>query len=371
MRPLPKHLIAGVLELTCTIQAIPAPTFYETQRAAFFLKYLTDLNLSDVQIDPVGNVLARLPGRDRARPLVVSAHMDTVHPVETPLAIQRLDDKIIGPGIGDNALGQAALVGLIRLLRMRNVQLPGDLWLAFNVGEEGLGDLRGIQAVTDRFGDNPLAYLVVEGLGLGTILHRGLGVERYRVTVRTPGGHSWVNFGQPSAIHELCTIVAKIAGLPIPQTPDTSWNVGTFHGGTSVNTIASEAWMELDVRSEDNPTLQNLLENIRAVANTVNRPGVQIDFERIGKRLAGQISANHPLVNLARDVLAEIGIEPRFAIASTDANLPLSRGIPAICIGITQGNKAHTKEEFIQTGPIQQGIQQLFGLVTCAWQELI
>lgn len=370
MKPLPNHLIASILELTCTIQAIPAPTFHETQRSAFFLKQLANLNLADVQIDPLGNVLARLPGSGNSRPLVISAHMDTVHPLETLLTTRQLDDRIIGPGIGDNALGQAALIGLVRLLRMRSFRPPGDLWLVFNVAEEGLGDLRGIQAITDRFGSHPLAYLVVEGLGLGTILHRGLGVERYRIAIHTPGGHSWVDYGHPSAIHELCIIVSKLAGLSIPQIPCTTWNVGVFHGGTSVNTIAPEAWLELDLRSDDGLALENLVADVQAIANSVRRPGVQVSLERIGKRLAGQIPANHALVNLARNVLAEIGVETRLDIASTDANLPLSRGFPAICVGITHGNNAHTREEYIQTGPVNQGIQQIFQLVTRAWLEL-
>jgi tripeptide aminopeptidase len=370
MRPLPDHFVESILELTCTIQAIPAPTFNETLRAEFFLEQFTNQGLVDVHKDQAGNVLGRLPGSGKGRPLIVSAHMDTVYPLEMPLSVQRLEDRMVGPGIGDNALGLAGIISLIRSLRMRTEKLPGDLWLVANVGEEGLGDLRGIQAVVDTFGRQPLAYLVVEGMGLGTILNRGLGVERYRIQVHTPGGHSWVDYGQPSAIHELCSIVTHLAALQLPSTPCTTLNAGIIHGGTSVNTIAAEAWIELDLRSEDSAQLANLTADVQAIVQAAQRPGVQAEMTRIGKRLAGQIADSHALVQLAGSVLEEIGVEPRLDIASTDANLPLSRGYPAICVGLTNGSNAHTKDEYIYTAPVKTGLMQLHQLVVRAWQAL-
>ncbi len=370
MKPLPTHFVESILELTCTIQAIPAPTFHESKRAAFFLQLFTSQGLSDVQMDELGNVLGRLPGNSSCRPLVVSAHMDTVHPMETPLTVRKTEGRITGPGIGDNALGAASLIGLVRLLRMKNEVLPGDLWLAINVGEEGLGDLRGIQAIVDRFHQDPLSYIVVEGMGLGTILHRGLGVERYRISVHTAGGHSWVDYGQPSAIHELCGIVTHLSALTLPREPCTTLNAGVIHGGTSINTIAANAWIELDLRSEDSAALANLVNEVQAITYAAKRAGVQVNLERIGKRLAGSIPENHPLVHLARSVLADLGLEARLDIASTDANLPLSRGYPAICIGITHGNNAHTRDEFILTGPVGQGLLQLHQVVVRAWEEI-
>ncbi|MBE0698079.1 MAG: M20/M25/M40 family metallo-hydrolase [Anaerolineaceae bacterium] len=370
MKPFPDHFIKNILDLTCTIQAIPAPTFNESLRAAFFLKQFTNQGLADVQMDEIGNILGRLPGSENARPLVVCAHMDTVHPLETQLGLRKFDDRIIGPGIGDNAMGLAAIIGLIRSLRMRSEKLPGDLWLVINVGEEGLGDLRGIQAIVDRFENKPLAYLIIEGMGLGTILNRGLGVERYRIEVYTPGGHSWVDYGQPSAIHELCAIVTRLAALQLPRTPCTTLNAGIIHGGTSINTIAAEAWIELDLRSEDGSALAKLTSEVEAIVKTAQCPGVQVEMKRIGKRLAGQLADTHSLVRVASSVLADLGIEARLDIASTDANLPLSRGYPAICIGITSGNNAHTMEEYILTSPIKRGLMQLHQFVVRAWQEI-
>jgi tripeptide aminopeptidase len=175
-RLISKEIAQNVLDLACHIQAIPAPTFQEDQRASYFLEQFRALGLHDIERDSTGNVLARLPGTAKnglnkvnTRPLVVSAHMDTVHPLDTPLGLRRYDDRIAGPGIGDNALGLAAVLSLARLLIDKEQPLPGDLWLVINVGEEGLGDLRGIQAIVNRFGAGPLAYLVIEGMGLGTM----------------------------------------------------------------------------------------------------------------------------------------------------------------------------------------------------------
>ncbi len=368
---IPPGFVDEILDLTCTIQAIPAPTFNEEMRAVYFVEQFKKLGLQDVQQDAAGNVLARLPGmKPWSRPLVVCAHMDTVHPLGTPLNAQRMADRTIGPGIGDNALGLASLIGLVRLIRENAIRLPGDLWLVANVCEEGLGDLRGIQAVVNRFHDTPLAYLILEGMGLGTVLHRGLGVERYKITVQTPGGHSWVDYGQPSAIHELAALVTRLAALTLPRQPCTTLNTGIFQGGTSVNTIASQAWIELDLRSEDSRTLANLVYEVHNLVHSAQRANVRISMDRIGKRLAGQLPANHPLVELARSVLLELNLEPRLDIASTDANLPLSRGYPAICVGITNGNNAHTAEEFIMNHPIELGLIQLYQLATRAWGKL-
>jgi acetylornithine deacetylase/succinyl-diaminopimelate desuccinylase-like protein len=370
--PITTEFANRVIDLACTIQAIPAPTFHETQRATFFIDQLRALGLHDVERDSTGNVLARLPGslKTPSRPLVISAHMDTVHPMETALGVRRLEDRIIGPGIGDNALGLAALLGLAHLLQQKKVELPGDLWLALNVGEEGLGDLRGMQAIVNRFGAGPLAYLVIEGMGLGTILNRGLGVERYRITIQAPGGHSWVDFGQPSAIHELCKLVSRLTALPLPQSPCTTMNVGVIQGGTSINTIAAQAWLELDLRSEDGGTLENLVTEVRNQAQAFQQATVQVRMERIGKRMAGLLPPDHPLVILGRDVLSDLEIDARLDIASTDANLPLSRGYPSICVGITYGNHAHSPEEFILTIPVVQGMAQIYLMVTRAWDRL-
>ncbi|MGC8856366.1 MAG: M20/M25/M40 family metallo-hydrolase [Anaerolineae bacterium] len=351
--------IEKLLQLAVQIQQIPAPTFAEQARAEFVRQQFMVESLSDVFQDSVGNIYARLPGCGQARPLVVSAHLDTVFPAETLLQVRREANRIYGPGIGDNSLGVAALLGLVWLLRERGVALEGDLWLVANVGEEGLGNLRGMAAVADRFGKTPCAYLVLEGLALGHVYHRAIGVQRFRITVQTAGGHSWSNYGEPSAVHELAALITRLTSLPLPAQPRTTLNVGVIGGGTSVNTLAAEAWCELDLRSESPRTLSLLIGQVQNLIRLASRPGVVIRAEEIGQRPAGEIPVEHPLVRLAERCLLHQGLEPVFTSGSTDANIPLSQGIPAIVLGITTGGGAHTLNEFIEVQPVHKGMEQI------------
>ena len=363
-----------LLNLAVAIQQIPAPTFHETERAEFVRARFVEEGLQDIGIDPAGNVYARLP---ILRPLstvhrllVVSAHLDTVFPASTDLKIFREPERISGAGIGDNAVGVAGLFGLVWALRQRKIELPGDLWLVANVCEEGLGDLRGMKAIVERFGKTPRAYVALEGMALGQVFHRGLGVCRYRVTVCTAGGHSWVDYGRPSAVHELTALAAKITALKLPEEPRTTLNVGTISGGTSVNTIAAEAMLELDLRSEQPETLRQIARQVEGLVVDTRREGVKAAAEVIGQRPAGELPASHPLVRLAEECLHEVGIEPQLSIGSTDANYPLSRGLPAVTIGLTTGRGAHTVHEYINTAPLEKGIEQVMRLVSSAKWEL-
>jgi acetylornithine deacetylase/succinyl-diaminopimelate desuccinylase-like protein len=359
-----------VIDLATKIQQIPAPTFDEIRRAEMIADHFLQENLCDVELDELGNVFARLPGDDQSRPVVVSAHSDTVFPRETDLAIKRDSDKIFGPGIGDNSLGVAGLFGLIWELRRRRIRLPGDIWLVANVCEEGLGNLKGMRAVVNRFENRPLAYLILEGVAYGEVFHRGLGVQRYRITAYTEGGHSWADYGVPSAIHDLAALVTKLTALEIPQQPRTSLNVGIISGGTSINTIAAQAYLELDLRSENPETLQNLVEQVEDLVVAANTSSMKFEAEIIGQRPAGEISLAHPLVKLAVETLESQGTRPHVNIGSTDANIPLSQGLPAICIGLTHGRGAHTIGEYIYTKYLQKGLDQLIGVVLKIFDEL-
>jgi len=375
-------LIKRVLEMAVTIQQIPAPTFNETKRATFIRDRFVAEGLVDAEIDACGNVIARLPGRGMAQPVVVSAHIDTVFPLNLDLKVKHVGKTIRGPGIGDNALGVASLFGLLWELTCTSNQihknkingikdgkmpllstLSGDIWLVANVGEEGLGDLSGMRAVVERFGAQPQAYIVLEGLALGQIYHRGLGVRRYRIIVRTPGGHSWVDHGHPSAIHELAGLVTQLTAKKLPNQPRTSLNVGVISGGTSVNTIASEAHLELDLRSESRKALADLVEEVEKLVEGANYDKVRVSAQVIGNRPVGELHRQHPLVVKATRALTEVGVEPNFNIGSTDANIPLSQGLPAICVGITTGSGAHTLDEYIDIPPVSQGLKQLLKLV--------
>jgi acetylornithine deacetylase/succinyl-diaminopimelate desuccinylase-like protein len=362
------EIISRLLKLTIQIQQIPAPTFHERERAEFIRARFLEEGLQDVETDAAGNVYARLPaGRqppiaDR-QPLIVTAHLDTVFPAGTDLATFREGERIYGPGIGDNSLGVAGLFGLLWLLRQRRIELPFDLWLAANVCEEGLGDLRGMKAVVERFGENARAYIILEGMALGYIYHRGLGVRRYRVSINTPGGHSWVDYGKPSAVHELTRLAARLTRLEVPQTPRTTLNVGVISGGTSVNTIAAQASFDLDLRSEDPAALENVAGRVERLCRSAGGPDVEVKVEIIGARPAGGIPAAHPLVTLSADCLRAQGVEPKLSVGSTDANAPLSRGLPAVTLGLTTGGGAHTTREYIHLGPLEKGLEALVGVV--------
>ncbi len=360
--------IARLIDLAQQIQEIPAPSFEERQRADFVRGLFVKDRLQDVSIDALGNLYGRLAGLGQTLPLIVTAHLDTVFPKNAVQASVRAPDRIQGPGIGDNSLGVAALLGLLWLVRERQVTLPGDIWLVSNVCEEGLGDLRGMKAVVERFRQDVRAYLVLEGTALGHVYHRAVGVRRYRVKLRTAGGHSWSDYGQPSAIHEAATLVTRITSLPLPTSPRTTLNVGLISGGTGINVLAAEAAFDLDVRSEKAEALAALVDQVEARFRSARKDGVGVDFEVIGQRPAGEIPVEHPLVQLAGECLTQLGVTPTFTSGSTDANVPLSLGYPAVVLGVTTGGGAHTLHEYIDLPPVETGMEQLVRFVERVFQ---
>ncbi len=364
-----------LLDLVTRVQQIPAPTFEEAARAAWVADRLRDLQLGAVQRDELHNVYLRIGGERPAAPvLMVSAHTDTVFPAATDLTLRRDDASghVFGPGIGDNSTGVGALLALAHALGELPPP-PVDLWLVANVGEEGLGDLRGMRAAVQFVQgqtDNQLgACIVIEGTGLGRVVHRALGSKRLRVTVDAPGGHSWSDFGTPSAIHMLAQMAAKISELRVPEKPRTAFNIGRIGGGTSINTIAQQASMELDMRSQEAGELAKLVGQVEAIIQRQQaaEPRVTIAVERIGDRPVGGIPADHPLVSAAKQTLRDANLKLllRVSMSSTDANIPLSLGIPAVCIGITEGGNAHRLEEWIDPTPLPQGMKHL---LTLTWR---
>jgi tripeptide aminopeptidase len=372
MIPFPPNFTDQVLDLACTLQQIPSPSFQENEKAAFIAQKFAELHLADIQYDAVGNVLGRIPGAassDGTRPLVISAHMDTVFPLDLPLMLDRQPRRITGPGIGDNSLGLAGLLSIPTMLSFSPFPLKGDLWLAGTVCEEGLGNLRGIQALCDRFTNQPRAYISIEGIGLGEVLHRGLGVERYRIRIETAGGHSWLDYGAPSAVHLLTELAAKLVSLRLSAHPRTTMNIGRIEGGTSINTIAANAFLEMDLRSESARHLLELVQKVKQITDEVPTKDAKVTLERIGWRPAGELPRVHPLVRLAGDVLKGLGVDPHFDIASTDANIPLSLGYPAVTIGLTTGDRAHSVQEYIYPHLLEKGLQQLYALITRIWND--
>lgn len=355
---------ANLIDLAIQIQQIPAPTFAEGKRGEFVRGLFMKEKLKDIAADSIGNVYGRLPGKQKkARPLIISAHLDTVFPGSVNLRVEMEAGKIVAPGIGDNSLGVAALFGILWSLRERKIELKHDVWFVANVGEEGLGDLRGMRGVVERFGADVIGYLVLEGLALGHVYHRAIGVRRYRVTAKTAGGHSWADYGQPSAVHELAALVTQLTAIRLPREPRTTMNVGTFGGGTGINVLAAEAKCEIDLRSEDPKTLTKLIYQVEELFKYADREGVKVMAEIIGERPAGEIPANHPLVQLAVTSTREQGADAILTVGSTDANIPLSLGIPAVVMGISTGGGAHTLHEYIDTAPIEKGMDALVRFV--------
>jgi len=225
------NTIDRIVDLAIQIQQIPAPTFDEAKRAEFVRKMFEDEGLENVSIDEAGNVYGLWPQvesevlslakgqKSKNKPLIISAHLDTVFPLEMDLTTQREGDRVFGIGIGDNSLGVAALFGLMWMLRERKIELGGDIWFVANTGEEGLGDLYGMKAVVDRFGSDVLAYLVLEGLALGHVYHKAVGVKRYRVIAKTQGGHAWSDYGRPSAVLELSRLIEQLTSLKLSSKP--------------------------------------------------------------------------------------------------------------------------------------------------------
>jgi acetylornithine deacetylase/succinyl-diaminopimelate desuccinylase-like protein len=353
------------IEQAKKIQSIPSPTFHEAKRAAYVSASLKKIGLSEVDLDDDHNLLARIPGRSEA-PLVVSAHLDTVFPLGTDLQISSTDEVLRGPGIGDNAIAVAALLELAHDLIQDPP--PGDIWLAANIGEEGLGNLAGMQAVVNRFGSHPRAYIVLEGMSLGFVYHRALPIRRFNLEVKTQGGHSWIHAGRPSAAHILLQIGARIAQLPIPADPRTSINIGRLQGGTSINTIASSAHMEIEMRSEDEAVVQTYQTTIDDIIDDFRTAGVDLALTTIGTRPGGSLASDHPLVLAAVEALQAAG-EALIAleIGSTDASWPLSQGLPAVCVGLTRGGDAHTLDEYIELEPLARGYQALRHLIEAAF----
>lgn len=375
--------IAGAGEqmtaLCVEIQQIPAPTGAEERRADWVEERFYRLGLADVARDTVHNVYARIPGAHATPALLVSAHTDTVFPVDTDLIV-RVDaetGRMAGPGLGDNSTGVAGLLLLGETLIGLAEKPPVDVWLVANSNEEGLGDLKGIRSAVDRLADRLGAVLVIEGTGLGRLVHQGLGSRRYRIHASAPGGHSWGDFGAASAIHALVELAADITRLNVPQQPRTSFNIGTISGGTSINSIAQHAALELDLRSVALETLAQIDEQVQRLVqrhqrqHENRRDGVVVSVESIGDRPAGGIPESHPLMQAASAILAQLEIPERMdiRISSTDANIPLSRGIPSVCIGLTEGGDAHRLSEWIDPAPLVKGMQQLLYLTwwTAAW----
>lgn len=368
--------IDQIAELCLAIQGIAAPTGAEHQRAETVAALLRQAGLAEVEMDDTPNVYARIAGTGRGPGVMVSAHLDTVFPEGTDLTSRREGPVLYGPGIGDNSLGLAGLLTLAGQLAGGEQPPPCDVWFVANAGEEGLGDLKGMRRAVDRLGQRLKCCVVLEGSSSGpwTITHRGLGVRRYKIEAKARGGHSWGSFGEPSAIHLLVRLASVITHWEVPKSPRTSFNIGVIEGGTSVNTIAEHASLLLDLRSEDADALNTLIartEELVAAANTIG--DAEIMATVVSDRPTGEIPIQHPLVAAASEVLHGFGVPAEdisYRVGSTDANVPLSRGIPAVTIYMTLGHNVHRLDEWLSLEYLPLGMSAAWQLIQRAIDDL-
>lgn len=354
---------------------IPAPTFEEQVRAEEMVRLMKANGLKDVTIDGIGNVVGRRPGKNPEGPLlVIGAHMDTVFPAGTEIKVRREGNVYYGPGIGDNCSGLRCLLETVRCMNEAGVETEGDIWFCGTVGEEGLGDIRGSKYL---FRENNTVnridgFLAIDNTDLGRILCSAIGSHRWRFTVEGPGGHSYSGFGTtPSAIHAVCLAGAKVAHLKVPADPKTTFTIGTIKGGTTVNSIAASCSVDIDIRSLDDGELKKAedfifkaFEDAVAEENAIwgvtdPKKQVHLKTEPIGNRPGGTRPDECPVLQASRAAQAALGIElTSYTDSSTDANMPVSLGIPATCLSAGGRQvRTHTIDEYYECFDIEKGPQ--------------
>jgi acetylornithine deacetylase/succinyl-diaminopimelate desuccinylase-like protein len=341
-----------------TLNEIPAPPFGEATRGKRVAEMFRDAGLTDVTIDAVGNVIGRRPGVSGEKTIALGAHIDTVFPIETDVTVRREGDTYIAPGIGDNTRGVIVLLSLIKALEAHDIETEHDLMFVGNIGEEGLGDLRGIKHLYRDGAPKIDSFIAVDGGRDDRLVYGGVGSYRYRVTFKGPGGHSWGDFGDANPHHALgraTTIFSERAAKVASQGPKTSFNIGRIGGGTSINSIPFESWMEVDMRSGNVEKLddmdavfkQAMAEGL-AAENAARTSGdeITVEVKKVGDRPVANGDASSPLVQQSLAAIRSFGLDPKLAISSTDANTPISKGLPAVTI--SRGGKsagAHSFEE--------------------------
>lgn len=338
---------------------IPAPPFKEEKRAAQFAAMLKEAGADSVWTDKVGNVLALRKGKNRNRCVALDGHLDTVFPAETDVRVKHKGDTLYAPGIGDDTRGLVMVLSVLRALEAAQLETQADVLFIGSVGEEGLGDLRGVKHLFSNQTRRIDSWIAIDGGDLGRLSNKGLGSYRYRVTFKGPGGHSWGAFGLANPQHALGSTIhyfSKVADKFTRTGARTSYNVGRIGGGTSVNSIAFESWMEVDMRSEI-PENLNLVDSLLKASvqqalqehNSMRRmgPALTVDVAKIGDRPSGELPDNLPVVQRAMAATASFGIPPTLGRGSTNSNIPISKGVPAITLG--RGGKsanAHALNEW-------------------------
>ena len=334
-----------ITEEQAAICEIPAPPFGEEARAEYLAARFRGCGLAETTIDAEGNCLALRRGANLRPLLVLSAHLDTVFPAGTNFTVRREGTKLFAPGIADDGCGLVALVAIVHALKVAEIETGGSVLFVGTVGEEGEGDLRGARYLLTEgeWAQEIDAFISLDGPGIEGITHRAVGSRRYRVKFTGAGGHSWGDFGVPNPVHAQGRTVARLIAYPAPKSPRTTFNVGRVEGGAGVNCIAQESSMDVDLRSESADELKRLDAYFRRAAreaaddeNAARRAGtppLELEMKLIGDRPGGETLKDAPLVRLAEEATRALGSSTRLDCSSTDSNIAISRGLPAITIG--------------------------------------
>jgi len=367
IRRLEPETVADLITLT----EIPAPAFMEAERGRHYAEMLRKAGADSVWTDEVGNVIALRRGRTGSRRVVLNAHLDTVFPEGTDVTVRTRGDTLAAPGIGDDTRGLTVVLAVLKAMEAAQLETDAEVWFVASVGEEGIGDLRGMKHMFRQGGPRIDAWIAVDGVDITTVTHRGLGSHRYRITFHGPGGHSWGAFGLVNPHHALGLAIRNFVMAADPYTregPRTNYNVGRIGGGTSVNSIPFESWMEVDMRSESrerlngvDSLLQRAVRDALREANELRRHGdpLTVDIEMIGDRPSGEIAPSTPLVQRAVAATTFVGAEPQLRIGSTDSNIPISRGVSAITIGGGgEAQGAHSLHEWWMNKDGELGIRR-------------
>ena len=358
----------ALVELIETLSAIPAPSHHEERRAAFVKAWFEENGFSGVTIDAAKNVIAPVNCTPGCEVVVFMAHTDTVFPDMEPMPLRREGDRLCCPGVGDDTANLAALMLAARYFRAEPQTADCGFLFVANSCEEGLGNLKGCRQLMQDYAGRVREVISFDG-GLGGICNKAVGSARYRVTVRTEGGHSFGAFGNRNAIHLLSSMISTLYAVKPPVEGDskTTYNVGRIEGGTSVNTIAQEASMLYEYRSDSRACMAQMQAMFESVIAAYRSMGIEVEVELLGERpCMGELDPARQQALEARlcgAIRAEAGVEPSFHSSSTDCNIPFSLGIPAVCTGVYRGQGAHTREEFIELSSLPAGFRMMLSFL--------
>lgn len=364
-----------IMRTQVALSEVPAPTGHEAARGREVARRMRELGLR-VRVDEVGNVIGRRPGLNGSAPVVVCAHLDTVFPDGTDVTVRKVGERWIGPGIGDNARGLAAMLALAQALDGDRLRAQRPVDFVATVGEEALGDLRGAKHYFASSGREAAAAIMLDGPGDERVVHRAVGSRRYRVHFTGPGGHSWSAYGLPNPLHAAGMAASMLAALPVPSEPRTTVTVARIEGGLSINAIPGHAVMEIDLRSVSQAALDRFDRDVRAIIDSATggengrrahgTAPLVARIESLGDRPGGETPAEHPLVSAAIEATRLVGREPELGAASTDANAPIALGIPAVALGAGgRGGDAHTAQEWFENAAGSVGVARAL-VVLCS-----